>query len=59
QTAVYPSESPGGWNLLGLTAFDMLIHKNEQSEARLKAGDVVRFVSVTEQEYRAGLQVER
>ena len=34
----------------------MLIHKNEQSEARLKAGDVVRFVSVTEQEYRAGLQ---
>ena len=59
QTAVYPSESPGGWNLLGLTAFDMLIHSEEQSEARLKAGDVVKFVSVTEQEYIAGLQVER
>ena len=59
QTAVYPSESPGGWNLLGLTAFDMLVHSNEHSEARLKAGDVVRFVSVTEQEYRAELQVER
>jgi allophanate hydrolase subunit 1 len=37
----------------------MLIHSEEQSEARLKAGDVVKFVSVTEQEYIAGLQVER
>lgn len=44
---------------MGLTAFDMLIHSEEQSEARLKAGDVVKFVSVTEQEYIAGLQVER
>jgi KipI family sensor histidine kinase inhibitor len=58
QTAVYPSESPGGWNLLGLTAFDMLLHKAEHSESRLKAGDIVKFVSITEQEYKAGLQVE-
>ncbi|PRO70083.1 5-oxoprolinase subunit B family protein [Alteromonas gracilis] len=58
QTAVYPSESPGGWNLLGLTAFDMLLHKDQHSESRLRAGDVVKFVSITEQEYKAGLQVE-
>ena len=58
QTAVYPSESPGGWNLLGLTAFDMLVHSDEHSESRLKAGDAVKFVSVTEQEYKAGLQVK-
>ncbi|MBJ2129676.1 allophanate hydrolase subunit 1 [Alteromonas sp. IB21] len=59
QTAVYPSESPGGWNLLGLTAYDMLLHSDQHSESRLKAGDVVKFVSITEQEYKAGLQVER
>jgi len=57
QTAVYPSESPGGWNLLGLTAFDMLVYSGEHCESKLKAGDTVKFVSVTEQEYKAGLQV--
>ena len=53
QTAVYPSESPGGWNLLGITSFDMLLHSEEHSESRLKAGDIVKFVSITEQEYRS------
>ena len=58
QTAVYPSESPGGWNLLGLTAFDMLLHTEQDSESRLKVGDVVKFVSVTEQEYKSALKVK-
>ena len=58
QTAVYPSESPGGWNLLGVTAFDMLLHSREHSESRLKVGDVVKFVSITEQKYKAELQAE-
>ena len=53
QTAVYPSESPGGWNLLGITSFDMLLHSEEHSESRLKAGDIVKFVSITGQEYRS------
>ena len=33
--------------------------ETENGDYSIKAGDVVRFVSVTEQEYRAGLQVER
>lgn len=50
QTAVYPSESPGGWNLMGLCPKNML-DKNNQS--LLSAGDTVKFVSITESEFNA------
>ena len=47
QTAVYPSESPGGWQIIGRTPLPMLI----DGRARLRTGDRVQFVSISEQEF--------
>jgi inhibitor of KinA len=45
QTGIYPSEAPGGWQLIGRTSikpFDL-----SRSEASLfKPGDLVRFMAV-------------
>lgn len=43
QTAIYPADSPGGWQLIGSTdlrPFD----PNGEPAARIRAGDRVRFV---------------
>ena len=50
QTAVYPSESPGGWNLMGLCPENML---DKDNQPLLSAGDTVKFVSITESEFNA------
>lgn len=50
QTGIYPSESPGGWNIIGnspLEFFDPL--KNPPCFA--KAGDRIRFYSIDPKEY--------
>ena len=52
QTAVYPCQSPGGWNLIGLcpeTMFDMA----RTPPTPIKVGDRVRFQQVTRREYMA------
>ena len=52
QTAVYPCQSPGGWNLIGLcpeTMFDMA----KTPPTPVKVGDRVRFQQVTRREYMA------
>jgi len=51
QTAVYPSASPGGWHLLGLCPLNLIDAVSLHS--RLKVGDTVKFVSISEQEFRA------
>ena len=51
QTGIYPMESPGGWQLMGRTP----VHLYEPERADpilLRAGEYVRFVSVSEAEYR-------
>lgn len=48
QTAVYPSDSPGGWNLLGLCPVPMV---GENNIPLLSAGDIVTFSSITESEF--------
>jgi allophanate hydrolase subunit 1 len=53
QTAVYPSDSPGGWNLLGLTPLSMVNHSENESTALLKAGDTVKFTAISEEEFYA------
>ena len=53
QTAVYPNESPGGWHLLGLTPLDMVTHDSNRSTSLLKAGDKVKFVPISEQEFNS------
>lgn len=50
QTGVYPIDSPGGWQLIGRTPVKMYDPLSE-TPILLKAGDYVRFVSITEEEY--------
>lgn len=45
-TAVYPLDSPGGWNLLGQTTVTMFDAYREQPSI-LQPGDSVRFVPVS------------
>lgn len=52
QTAVYPSESPGGWNLLGVTPLEMVVHGSDAGESLLKAGDRVKFKAISEEEFK-------
>ncbi|QOR61384.1 5-oxoprolinase subunit B family protein [Sulfurovum sp. ST-21] len=42
QTAIYPKESAGGWNIVGQTTFDDF--------EKFKIGDRIRFVSVRSEE---------
>ncbi|WP_210463062.1 5-oxoprolinase subunit PxpB [Rufibacter roseolus] len=52
QTGVYPMETPGGWQLIGRTPLN-LFDPNRAEPSLLQMGDVVRFVSISEQEYNA------
>lgn len=50
QTGIYPTETPGGWRLIGRTPlcmFDSLA----ASPARVQAGDRLRFVGIDRAEY--------
>lgn len=46
QTGIYPSETPGGWNLIGTTRLK-LFDPSENSPALLSVGDRVRFVAAS------------
>ena len=50
QTGTYPSESPGGWQIIGRTPVTMYDMSKEQA-ALLQAGDYVRYVSIDENEF--------
>jgi len=50
QTGVYPLASPGGWNLIGRTPL-ALFDAARDPPCLLRAGDYVRFVPVTSEEY--------
>jgi inhibitor of KinA len=52
QTGVYPLESPGGWHLLGRTPRPMFLPA-EDPPTLLRMGDRVRFIAISEAEYRA------
>ena len=47
QTGVYPMESPGGWRLIGRTPVPL----DDAARLPYRAGDRIRFVPVTEEEY--------
>jgi inhibitor of KinA len=55
QTGVYPSESAGGWNIIGKTPVNFF-NINEDSPCFAKAGDFIKFVSIDKNEF---LQIER
>jgi inhibitor of KinA len=50
QTGVYPQESPGGWNIIGRTP-RRLFDANAEPPALLAAGDEVRFVQISRDEF--------
>jgi len=52
QTAVYPSVSPGGWNIIGLCPLDMF-NATATPTMPIKVGDKVKFKSISKDEYLA------
>jgi len=47
QTAVYPQQSPGGWNIIGRTPMSMI----NGLKSRLQTGNTVQFYSIDEDAY--------
>ncbi len=50
QTGVYPTESPGGWNIIGNSPIEFFNPKLE-TPCFAKAGDKIRFKPITIQEF--------
>lgn len=50
QTGIYPSSSPGGWNIIGRTPVELSNFKNN-FKLPFQAGDFIKFVAVTRDEY--------
>lgn len=50
QTGIYPLDSPGGWQLMGMTPVKTY-DPNREIPILLSAGDYIRFVPVEEEEY--------
>lgn len=50
QTGIYPIKSPGGWNVIGRTP-RQLFDSQKDPPALLRAGDRVRFRSITREEF--------
>ena len=50
QTGVYPLASPGGWRIIGRTPV-RLFAPEKKNPLRYRAGDMIRFVSITRDEY--------
>lgn len=51
QTGIYPVETPGGWQLIGRTPLQLYDAKSEHP-LLLKAGDYIRFTSISKTEYK-------
>lgn len=51
QTGVYPIDSPGGWQLIGRTPIE-LYNPERQPPILFSAGDYIRFVPVSKEEYQ-------
>lgn len=50
QTAVYPQNSPGGWNIIGKTALE-LFDKNLNNLSIFEVGNKVKFNSISKEEF--------
>lgn len=51
QTGIYPLDSPGGWQLLGMTPVKTY-DPDRETPILFQAGDYIRFVPVDEEEYK-------
>lgn len=52
QTMIYPNASPGGWHIIGATP-SILFDPEKNPSTLLAAGDTVRFVPVSPDQYHA------
>jgi inhibitor of KinA len=50
QTGIYPTQTPGGWRLIGRTPLRMFDAQAEQP-TRVRAGDRVRFLAIDRAEF--------
>lgn len=50
QTAIYPTDSSGGWNIIGRTPLDLSL-KVAENINKFSVGDCVKFFSITQQDY--------
>jgi len=50
QTGIYPSEAPGGWQIIGRTPLK-IFDVNKENPFLLKAGDWVQFYEISEERY--------
>ena len=53
QTAVYPSISPGGWHILGITPLSMFKESNGGATPLINVGQTVQFTSISQKEFLA------
>lgn len=51
QTGIYPSSSPGGWQIIGRTPIHLLPMKEDQPTF-FQPGDVIKFYPISAQEFR-------
>jgi inhibitor of KinA len=49
QTGIYPSQSPGGWRILGWTPLK-IFHPDRWPPCLFEMGDLVKFFAIREQE---------
>ena len=52
QTAVYPSDSPGGWQIIGRTPIKILDYTTENL-TRFKVGHKIKFIAIDKSDYLA------
>ena len=59
QTAIYPAQSPGGWNIIGLCPAPMF-DLNKQPSTLVKPGDTVCFKAIDRMQFiqLGGLEVD-
>ena len=50
QTGIYPSESAGGWNIIGKTPL-VFFNIDEDIPCFAKAGDFIKFISIDKEEF--------
>jgi inhibitor of KinA len=55
QTGVYPTESAGGWNIIGKTPVNFF-NINEDNPCFAEAGDFIKFVPIDKNQF---LQIEK
>ncbi len=52
QTAIYPFDSPGGWNIVGRTPVD-LVDYDQQPPCLMQVGDRIQFKPIEKEEYQS------